>query len=61
MALSNKVKQTKMKKNVKIERLSGFEERFLVITDGLDENCVICITLADLKRLVEEYAHPVVR
>jgi hypothetical protein len=61
MAVSNRIKQSKKKKSVKIERLSGFKERFLVIHDELGGNAVIWITLADLKRLVEEYAHPVVR
>jgi hypothetical protein len=61
MPISKKIKQSKKKKSVRIERLSGFNKRFLVIHDELGGNAVIWITLADLKRLVEEYAHPVVR
>lgn len=61
MAVANKMKQTKMKKSVKIERLSGFRQRFLVMHDGQGGDCVIWITLADLNRLVREYAHPRVR
>jgi calcineurin-like phosphoesterase family protein len=57
----NDRKNNKLKKIVKIERLSGCKMRFLVIGNNENNNEVIKVTLDDLKRLVDEYAHPVVR